>query len=198
MQIIGITGGIGSGKSSVSEIFKLCGIPVYIADDESKRLTDTSPVIREKLTALFGESLYEGGKLNKPLLASIIFSDKKKLEMVNSIIHPEVRKDLLRWVEERKNDYPILATEAAIMFESGFNKLADKMITIYAPVETRIRRIVRRDNTSVEKARERINAQMSDEEKVKLSDFVIMADDRHSLIEQALEIIKSLKSSIKR
>lgn len=195
MQVIGITGGIGSGKSSVSEIFQLCDIPVYIADDESKRLTNESPIIHEKLTALLGSSIYQDGKLNKPLLASIIFNDKEKLEAVNKIIHPEVRKDFLRWVEERKGKYPFVATEAAIMFESGFNKFTDKIITIYAPVEIRLKRIIKRDNTTPEKALARIHNQMSDEEKIRLSDFVITADDQHSLIGQTLEIIAQLKNN---
>ncbi|MDH6354214.1 dephospho-CoA kinase [Dysgonomonas sp. PH5-45] len=191
MKIIGITGGIGSGKSTISELLKLMGIPVYIADTESKRLTNTSPVIKEKLTALFGEDLYPDGKLNKPKLASIIFTDKDKLEQVNKIIHPEVRNDFLRWVD-RHNHYPIVAQEAAILFESGLNELMDKVIVVYAPLETRIERIMLRDDAPRTKILERINSQMSDEEKMKLADFVIYNTEKESLIKQTIAILDAL------
>lgn len=197
MLIIGITGGIGSGKSSVSEIFRLCGIPVYIADDESKKLTDSSPVIREKLIELFGNEIYEKNKLNKVLLASHIFTNKEKLEKVNKIIHPEVRKDFERWIKKQNNKHRLIAVETAILFESGFDKFTDKIITIYAPVEIRINRIVKRDNTTREKALDRINSQMSDEDKIKMSDYVITADDKHSLIEQVIILINKLEETNK-
>lgn len=191
---IGITGGIGSGKSTVSEIFSLFGIPVYIADAESKKLVNTSPTVRKKLTEVFGKDLYRNGTLDKALFASMIFNDKKKLEIANGIIHPEVEKDFLAWISKHK-DYPIIAKEAAILFESGFNKFVDAVITVYTPLEQRIQRTVERDAVSREKVLERINSQMPDEEKVKLSDFTIVNDETQSLISQVLNILHKLNYS---
>lgn len=189
---LGITGGIGSGKSTISQIFTLCGIPVYIADKESKRLTETSHVIKDKLIALFGSELYKDGKLNKPLLASYIFNDDDKLHAVNAIIHPEVKKDYESWLLYHSGS-PIVAQEAAILFESGFDKFMDKIVTIYTPLEMRIERTMKRDNTSREKVLERIHNQMPDEKKAELSDYVIVNDGKHSVIAQVLHIIDKLK-----
>ena len=191
---LGITGGIGSGKSTVSEIFALCGVPVYIADTESKKLVSTSPLIREKLIAFLGKDLYKGDVLDKALLASHIFNDKEKLEKVNAIIHPEVKKDFELWVEKNKH-HKIVAQEAAILFESAFNRLMDKVVMVYTPLDLRIQRTMARDNVSYEKVLERIQNQMPDEEKVKLSDFVIVNDNTKSLIEQVTNIIQELKTS---
>lgn len=191
---LGITGGIGSGKSTVSEIFALCGIPVYIADAESKKLVGTSPVIKEKLIVLLGEELYNENVLDKALLASHIFNDKEKLKQVNAIIHPEVKKDYDAWLEKNKH-HKIVAQEAAILFESGFSKLMDKVVMVYAPLELRIQRTMARDNVPYEKVLERIQNQMPDEEKVKLSDFVIVNDGAGSLIEQVLNVIQQLEGS---
>ncbi|MFV0536959.1 MAG: dephospho-CoA kinase [Dysgonomonas sp.] len=191
---LGITGGIGSGKSTVSEIFSLCGVPVYIADVESKRLVSTSPLIKEKLIVLFGEDLYKNNVLDKALLASHIFNNKDKLEKVNAIIHPEVKKDYERWLDKNKH-HKIVAQEAAILFESGFNKLMDKVVMVYTPLELRIQRTMVRDNVSYEKVLERIQNQMPDEEKVKLSDFVIVNDGAGSLIEQVQNVIQQLENS---
>lgn len=188
---LGITGGIGSGKSTVSEIFSLCGVPVYIADIESKRITETSPVVRERLIELFGEELFANGYLNKPLLASYIFNDSANLQRVNAIIHPEVEKDFYQWAIEKEN-CDIVAQEAAILFESGFNKLMDSVVTVYAPLAIRVQRSILRDNVSREKIMERIRNQMPDEDKIELSDFVIVNDGTISLIEQVLEIIQQL------
>lgn len=193
---LGITGGIGSGKSTVSELFTLLGIPVYIADKESKRLTETSVVIKEQLIALFGEDLYQDGILNKALLASYIFSDKEKLEKVNRIIHPVVGNDFNEWIELNKTS-EIVAQEAAILFESGFDKLVDKVVVVYTPLGMRISRTMQRDGVTREKVLERIENQMSDEKKVELSDFVIVNDGTISLIEQVLEIINKLKELAK-
>lgn len=189
---LGITGGIGSGKSTVSEIFSLCNVPVYIADTESKRLVATSPVIKEKLINIYGKELFEGGVLNKALLASHIFNDKAKLEQINAIIHPEVEKDFKEWVVNHAHS-PVIAHEAAILFESGFNKLMDKIVMVYTPLEIRLERTMKRDHTTREKVLERIHNQMPDEEKAKLSDFVIVNDGAHSLIEQVLDILKQVK-----
>lgn len=191
---LGITGGIGSGKSTVSELFSICGIPVYIADTESKRLTATSPVIREQLTNVFGYEIFANGVLDKKLLASYIFNDEKKLEIVNKIIHPVVKDDFSEWIK-KNNRYSIVAQESAILFESGFNNLMDKTLTVYSPAEMRIKRVMFRDKVSREEVISRMKNQMADEEKTKLSDFVIVNDEKGSLIDQVIVIINKLKES---
>lgn len=190
---IGITGGIGSGKSTITEILSVLGIPVYIADVESKKLIDSSPIIKKELINLFGKNIYKDGFLDRKLLASYIFSNKENLYLVNSIIHPEVKNNFSEWCVFN-NEYSIVAVESAILFESDFHVLVDKTMTIYAPLDIRIERTIRRDNTTREKVLERIENQMSDEEKIKRSDFIINNDDRHSLIEQVLEILKKINT----
>lgn len=191
MIILGITGGIGSGKTTVTNILHLLDIPVYIADIESKRITDTSPTVREKLIKLFGRELYQEDKLNKPLLASLIFGNEENLTKVNAIIHPEVRNDFDEWVKKNK-DKKVIAIESAIMFESGFYKFVDKKITVYTPLEMRIERAMKRDNTPKDKILSRINSQMPDEEKKELSDFVIVNDNKHSLIGQTISLLDKI------
>ena len=193
MITLGITGGIGSGKSTVSRLFSLYDVPVYIADTESKRLVATSPVIREKLTAMFGDELFEGGVLNKALLAAHIFNDREKLEKVNAIIHPEVAADFARW-QAAHSQYDIVAQEAAILFESEFNKYMDKVVMVYTPLEMRIERTMKRDGVGRELVMERIKNQMSDEKKAELSDFVVVNDGTQSLIGQVAQILHRLKS----
>lgn len=197
MIILGITGGIGSGKSTISELLLILGIPVYIADLESKKLTNNSSVIRKELIKLYGKDIYnDDGLLNKIKLASIIFNDKKQLQKVNAIIHPEVKKNLCEWIVNNKENN-VVAYESAIMFESGFHKLTNKILTVYSPLEIRINRIIKRDNSSREKALERIKSQMDDEERIKLSDFVIVNDDTKSLIDQVLETLARLNQELK-
>ena len=191
MIILGITGGIGSGKTTVTNILHLLDIPVYIADIESKRITDTSPTVREKLIKQFGRELYQEDKLNKPLLASLIFGNEENLTKVNAIIHPEVRNDFDEWVKKNK-DKKVIAIESAIMFESGFYKFVDKKITVYTPLEMRIERAMKRDNTPKDKILSRINSQMPDEEKKELSDFVIVNDNKHSLIGQTISLLDKI------
>jgi dephospho-CoA kinase len=192
MLKLGITGGIGSGKTVVSGILSLLDVPVYIADVESKKLTATSPVIREKLIEVFGENLYNGNQLDKSLFASCIFGDKQKLQIANSIIHPEVAKHYEQWLEDRRQ-VTVIAHESAILFETGWNTMMDKVVTVYAPLDLRIQRVMEREHTSREAALERISHQLPDEEKAKLSDYIIQNDGNKSLIEQTINLIKRLK-----
>ena len=188
---IGITGNIGSGKSVVCELLKIHGIPVYNADKEAKRLNDSSPAIREKLIRHFGKEIYVGNKLDKNKFAQIIFNDPEKLSLANSIIHPEVAKDFAAWVAS-KNNYPIVALEAAVLFEGNFHHYVDKTITVYAPLELRIARASPRDNVPIEKIKEREKNQIPDEEKLKMADFIIYNDEKHALIPQVSNLLKQL------
>ena len=188
MKKIGITGGIGSGKSVVCELFRLHKIPVFEADVEAKKLNDTSPTIREKLTQLFGNDLYDNNRLNRQKLASLIFSDTSTLQKVNAIIHPEVAACFEKWVEKQQNA-PFIAIETAILFESGFDKLVDKTITVFAPLDVRIERIIKRDGVNRAQIEARMSQQMPEEEKAKLSDFVVVNDGCVSLIEQTHSIL---------
>lgn len=188
---IGLTGGIGSGKSTVSEIFKVLGFPVYIADIESKKLTNTSLYIKEKLIGRFGGNIYAQEGLNKDLLAKYIFENKENLNYVNSVIHPQVRSHFIDWAEKNKAA-KVIIYEAAILFESGFYSQMDKIITVTAPINLRIERTTKRDQTSRENVIKRINNQMDDRQKIRLSDYVIYNDEKQSLIEQTRIILKSI------
>ncbi len=192
---LGITGGIGAGKSVVASFFKAAGIPVYIADDESKRLTSTSPRIREQLTKEFGESLFEDGKLNKGLLASLIFGNKDNLKTVNSIIHPEVLSDFNAWCLKHSGKV-LVAMEAAILFESGFDKTVDVIIAVTAPQDERVERILKRGQTTREEILSRMSNQLPDEEKCKKSDFVIYNDNDRAIIPQIEEILSRISGTI--
>ncbi len=187
---IGITGGIGGGKSVVSSLFKLLEIPVYVADQESKKLTESSPEIRKALISRFGDHLYTGNTLDKKLLASLIFSDQDNLSFVNSVIHPVVLQDFLQWTQNQQA--PVVVMESAILFESGFNAGMDRIVTVKAPIEIRLKRVLERDGYSKQQVLERMAAQLSDEEKCRKSDFVIDNDDQKALIPQVEKIYFSI------
>ncbi|MDD4514309.1 dephospho-CoA kinase [Massilibacteroides sp.] len=189
---IGITGGIGSGKSVVSEILSLSGVPVFIADTEAKLLINTSQNIRKALCELFGNDLYTDQGLDKKRLASIIFNDPKRLQTVNNIVHPEVGRAFIKWVQEQKGD--LCAIESAILFESGFDSLVDKTVTVYAPEAIRIKRACSRDYTTEDNIRQRIKHQLPEEIKKERSDFVIYNDDQKALIPQIYALLTSLHS----
>ena len=190
---LGITGGIGSGKSTVATLFHIYGIPVYNADEETKKLNNRSPIIRKQLKKHFGEELYINNVLNKKKFAEIIFNDADKLSLANSIIHPEVLKDFTNWCKQHA-DQPIVALEAAILFESNFHIYLDKVVTVYSPLKLRLKRVSKRDNVTPDMVKSRIKHQMPEEEKMDLSDFIIINDNKHSLIEQAEKLIKELKT----
>ena len=182
---IGITGGIGSGKSFFSSRLKEYGIPVFDSDSEAKKLMLVSPFIVSSLKSLLGDNVYIDGKLNKSLIADYIFSSPTNAHKINSIVHPCVKKEFLSWVNEHFNSGDrIVAIESAILFESGFDDIVDKVVTVYAPLELRISRVMKRDHTSREKVLERINSQMSDDERNQRADFVIENDGLTPLDEQ--------------
>ncbi len=186
---IGITGGIGSGKSVISHLLAIMGIPVYIADDESKRITANDAVIRQELIQLLGDEVFNNGELNRKLLASYLFSDPEHARIVNGMIHPKVKDDFINWVS-RNSNHPILAMESAILIESGFAKEVDLIVIVSAPLELRLKRLTLRDSSSVDLIMKRIKSQMSDEEKKKFANFVIVNDDEAPVIPQIAELIK--------
>jgi dephospho-CoA kinase len=198
MLKVGITGGIGSGKTTVCKVFETLGIPIYYADDRAKILMNTDEFLVTEITKIFGEQAYLSiGELNRPHIASIAFSDKNVLQKLNALVHPVVHRDSEKWFLEQQN-VPYVLKEAALHFETGGYKMLDKMITVFAPKEVRIERVMKRDKRTVEEVEARINNQMPDSEKVKLADFVIYNDGSQSLIQQIYTIHQSLIKSPKR
>lgn len=168
---VGLTGGIGSGKTTVAKYFKKLGVPVYVADIEAKKLMATSKVIKKELIEAFGNSAYINGELNRPFLAQMVFNDKNKLALINSIIHPKVGKHYANWLQQQKAPYCI--QENAIIFENNKADQYDYIITVTAPKKLRIKRVIDRDTSSKEEVLARINNQWNEAEKNKLADFVI-------------------------
>lgn len=191
---IGITGGIGSGKSVVSRLLRVMGIPVYISDEEAKRITSTDKIIRHRLCSLISESVYEGDRLNKPLLASYIFENPVHAREVNAIIHPRVREDFRCWTIKHVQ-FPVVGLESAILIEAGFDCEVDMVVMVYAPFEVRVQRAVQRDHSTREQILKRVESQMNDEEKRKRADFVIANDGETPLIPQVLELISFLSKN---
>lgn len=187
---IGITGGIGSGKSVVSQIFRTLDIPVYDCDAESKRLTISHPAIREQLISLVGSEVYVDGALNKPFLANYLFTSAQHVQEVNAIIHPVIKDDFRHWSTIQNS--PLVAIESAILFEAGFQDVVDHILMVYAPLEVRIARAMQRDHATREAIESRIRQQLDDEEKRRLSHFVIMNDGKTPLIPQVLDFINTL------
>ncbi len=189
-KIIGLTGGIGSGKTTVANYIKTLGIPVYISDLEAKKVMEF-PEIISKIVAAFGEEIVTESALNREKLASIVFSLPEKLKQLNAIVHPEVKKHFDNWVLDNR-DKPIVVKEAAILFESGAYKDCDIILTVVSPLESRIERVMNRDKTTREKILNRINNQISDNERIERSDFVIHNENLENMKSQVLEFINSL------
>jgi len=179
---IGITGGIGSGKTFLAKLFEALGVPVYNADEEAKRLMNSDTRIKKQLIELFGEATYKDGKLDRTFLAAIVFSDKEKLELLNGIVHPIVIQEAKDWAERQTSRYSL--KEAALLFESGSYKELDYTILVTAPMDVRIQRVIKRDGVTEQQVRERISKQLSDEEKLQLADFVIVNDGITPLLPQ--------------
>lgn len=191
---IGITGGIGSGKSYVCRLLETqAGIQVYYCDDEAKRLNVESPIIRKQLTALVGTEVYhEDGSLNKSALIAYLFASQEHAQQVNAIVHPVVLQDFLEWADRQESC--ILALEAALLFEAGYQDKLDCTVLVTAPEELRIQRIIQRDHTTAELAQQRIRVQCSDEEKRKRADFVITNDGETNLEVQIEQLLAYLRS----
>ena len=171
MKIIGLTGGIGSGKTTISMMFKDLGIPIYIADIEAKKLTNSSKIIRNEIIAVLGEKSYTDGKLNNKYVAELIFNDVNLLNKINNIIHPRVAEHFKKWTA--KQNAPYIIKEAAILYENDGYKKCDFTILITAPLDVRIDRVLRRNSITKDEILDRIKNQWTDEKKEKLADFII-------------------------
>ncbi len=193
MISIAITGGIGSGKSYVSNLLEERGIPIYNADNESKRLTVSDEEIRKGLVALVGEQVYfDDGTLNKSLLAAYLFASSEHATQVNAIIHPRVKADFRRWLEEH-TDCEIVGLESAILYESGFDDVVDAVVAVYAPESLRLERAMKRDGATEAQIRARMSAQMNEEEKRNKADYVVLNDGSACLQKQLDALIYQIK-----
>ena len=190
-KIIGLTGGIGSGKTTVANHFIAAGIPIYIADDEARRIME-SPEILKEIKLFFGNSVFENEILNRQKLAEIVFSNPEKLKQLNAIIHPAVKKHFGNWSLNHKS-FPFIIYETAILFESGSYKDCDLIITVTAPLESRIQRVIQRDKTNRKNVLKRINMQWTDDQRQAKSDFVIENINPEITKSEINKILKILK-----
>jgi dephospho-CoA kinase len=189
-KTIGITGGIGSGKSIVSRILQLMGYPVYSSDQRAKEIMHEDLSLVADLKNLFGEEAYLDSNLNRPYIAAQIFRDDSKRIAMNELVHPAVRADFQNWIKQQKS--PLVFQESALLFETGSYKLFDGVILVSAPEEVRMKRVKERDQLSDQQVQARFNAQMPEEEKMKLTDLVIQNDGNHLLVPQILDLLKRI------
>ena len=192
---LGITGGIGSGKSLVCSILEKFGIPVYYADKEARRLMNTSVDLKRAIKDVFGEEIYPDGELDRQEMGRRIFEKPDLLNEINRMVHPVVREDFIKWSESCEN-VPYVIEEAAILFESGAASEMDASVLIYAPKQLRIERVMARDGLSRSEVEKRINMQMDEEEKMRLADRVILNDEKNLLLPQLVALHEDIKSRI--
>lgn len=186
MLKIGLTGGIGSGKSTVAGIFNVLGIPVFDADSEAKKIMQTDEALSKAIQKEFGEHTYTVGKLNRTALANIVFGDPYRLAKLNAIVHPATIAAAVTWMKQQTTPYVI--KEAALMFEAGSAAGLDYIVGVYAPRHVRINRVMNRDDVSREKVLERMNRQINEEIKMRLCDFVVVNDEQQLLIPQVTKL----------
>lgn len=190
-KIIGLTGGIGSGKTTIANYFESLGVPLYIADDEAKKILNTPGAIKEIVSA-FGEDMLTNNLPDRAKIAALVFNSPDKLQKLNAIIHPKVSEHFKDWLEQRK-DKKFVIKEAAILFESGSYKDCDKIILVTAPKEVRINRVMQRDGVTRDKVLERMNAQWEEEKKANLSDYIINNIDLENAQKEVLKILNTLE-----
>lgn len=193
MKVLGLTGGIGSGKTTVAGFFRELGIPVYIADDEAKKLMNSDPEIKRKIKEIFGDAAYKNGILDRQFLASQVFNDRDLLEKLNSIVHPAVGKHFLTWKEQQDSDYVVY--EAAILFEKGGYKKCDYNLLITAPLEVKVARLQKRDKASAKEIQARMDNQWPDEKKAQYADFIIENKELSETREKVHKIHDSMRNS---
>jgi dephospho-CoA kinase len=191
MYKVGITGGIGSGKTTVCKVFEVLGIPVFYADTEAKNIMIQDPLLIEGVKAAFGkESYFEDGKLNNKHIASIVFNNEAELSKLNALVHPAVFRAFDTWETMIDKEVPYTLKEAALLFESGSYKMCDTTILVIAPLEVKLSRVTQRDQVTAEQVKARMDKQLSDEEKSKLTNHFIMNNESRSIIEQVLTLHK--------
>jgi dephospho-CoA kinase len=186
MLKIGITGGIGSGKSTVARVFETLDIPVYYADDAAKRLMQEDPEIKKQIIVLFGETAFTGGILNRPWISAQVFGNPEKVNALNALVHPATIKDAHEWMSRQRTPYTL--KEAALIFESGSEKELDYVIGVDAPLELRILRVIERDNTTQDAILQRMKNQLDEAEKMKRCDFIIHNDGKKMVIPQVIAL----------
>jgi len=186
MLRIGLTGGIGSGKTTIAKIFEVLHVPVYYADAASKRLYHTDKELMQNLKKHFGEDVYTNEQLNRSKLAQLVFNDQEKLELLNSLVHPLTIKDAEQWMQQQTAPY--LIKEAALLFESGSVRGLDYVIGVQSPQDLRIQRAMERDGSTRDEVLARMNRQMDEAAKMKLCDFLIYNDEQHAVLPQVLAL----------
>lgn len=192
---IGITGGIGSGKTTVAKIFEVLGIPVFYADSEAKRIMNENEELRKKIIENFGEQSYTNNKLNRKYISEIVFNDTYKLDLLNSIVHPITIAAADEWMLSQNTPYAL--KEAALMFESSAASHLDYVIGVYAPQHLRIQRTTQRDNITRQEVLQRMNRQIDEEIKMRLCNFIIVNDEQQLVIPQVISLHEQLKKLAK-
>jgi dephospho-CoA kinase len=187
---IGLTGGIGSGKSTVAKIFEVLGIPVYYADDAAKNIMNDDEELKQQIIKYFGARSYVNNKLDRKYISKKVFNNKEDLSLLNSLVHPATIRDAENWMKDQTTAYAI--KEAALIFESGAEKFLDHVIGVSAPENLRIERTMKRDNISEEEVKDRIKNQMSEEKKMSLCNFVVTNDEQQPLLPQVIALHKQL------
>jgi len=192
MLKIGITGGIGSGKTTVAKVFEVLGIPVYYADEAAKEIMYKNEPLKQQLIFHFGKDTYVDGKLNRKHLSSIVFADKEKLELLNSLVHPVTIADAEQWFRQQQSPYVL--KEAALLFESGAAEGLDYIIGVTAPVAVRIKRVMDRDGVTADEVKRRMQNQIDETIKIRLCDFIIHNDEQQMILPQILKLHEELLS----
>jgi dephospho-CoA kinase len=190
MLKVGLTGGIGSGKTTVAQIFEVLAIPVYYADEAARDLMNHDPELKNQIISAFGNEVYHEGKLDRRFLGNLVFRDTEKLAVLNALVHPVTIRDADSWMRRQTTTYAI--KEAALIFEGGLEKYFDYIIGVRAPASLRLERVIKRDKTSSENVLQRMGQQMDEEEKMSRCDFVIDNDGFHALLPQVMDIHRAL------
>ncbi|PWU04148.1 MAG: dephospho-CoA kinase [Bacteroidetes bacterium] len=190
MLKVGLTGGIGSGKSTIAAMFEALGIPVYYADDAAKEIMNEDEELKLEIISLFGSESYTEGKLNRKFIASLVFNDKSKLESLNALVHPATIRAADKWMQKQSSPYVI--KEAALIFESGSQDQLDYVIGVFAPQTLRIHRVMKRDGVTKDEVLKRMSNQIDDEIKMRLCNFVIKNDDYEAVLPQVLDLHNKL------
>jgi dephospho-CoA kinase len=192
MLRVGLTGGIGSGKSTVAKIFEVLGIPVYYADEAAKNIMNRDPELKEKIIEAFGPESYVNNELNRPYISSIVFNNTEKLDLLNSLTHPATIRDAESWMLQQ--NAPYVLKEAALIFESGSAENLDYVIGVFSPLSLRIKRIMDRDNVTREEVMKRMSRQIDEDIKMRLCDKVIVNDEQQLVVTQVLTLHQELLS----